>query len=267
MQKLPVQLDGTITFDATAEFPYRLAAKGDLGEVDATTIWPVVPEGQDPQLEGRFTLASTITGRGHNLGDLLGGTQMDFKLAGTKGIIRILKTNIADGLPQDKDPGEVSETLSGVGTLMGKLFAIEKGSGEKSVNKTTENVLNLSSIVAEIGYDSLTVTGRRSADGTIHLGEVMMVADAEKLAGSGEIAAVKGRPFAAQPLKLDLTLSVRGDVAGLFEKAGLLAGPKDQGGYTSLRQPLHFSGTLGKIDPRGWHDLLVRAATRKPSGK
>jgi hypothetical protein len=266
-QKPPVQLDGEVTFEAAAEWPYHLKAKGDFGEVDAATIWPVVPEGQDALVEGRFTLAGTLTGRGSNLGDLAGRTQLDFKLAGTKGIIRLLKTDIGDALPQDNDPGVVSETLGGVSNLVGKLLAVKFGSGEKSVSKTMENVLTLSSIVGENVYDSLTVTGHRSADGTIQLSQIVMLAENERLQGSGEITAGKGLALAARPLRLDLLLGVRGDIAGLFAQAGLLSDSKDKAGFTNLSQTLRFDGSLAKIDPREWHDLLVKAATKKSGGK
>jgi hypothetical protein len=46
--------------------------------------------------------------------------------------------------------------------------------------------------------------------------------------------------------------------------AGLLSSRKDESGYTMLSQPIHFGGTLEKIDKSQWHDLLVKAATRKP---
>lgn len=70
--------------------------------------------------------------------------------------------------------------------------------------------------------------------------------------------------MAARPLSLDLRLGARGGIASLLSDAGLLSPEKDSRGYRMLNQDIHLGGNLGHIDASQWHDLLVKAATRKP---
>jgi hypothetical protein len=64
---------------------------------------------------------------------------------------------------------------------------------------------------------------------------------------------------------MELSFGARGDNAKLLATAGLLSpGPDDQGYTMLLGQPVHFGGTLAQIDLSEWHDLLVKAATRRP---
>ena len=192
-------------------------------------------------------------------------TSLAFKLAGTRGMIRLLKTDISDGLPRDAESSAVGETVAGVGSLFGKLFGAKGGSGVRTVGRTAENVIDITNRVAGIFYDTLTVTGERDATGEFRLTEVNLLAQEERLQGSGRIAAAAGQPFSAQPLSLDLTLGVRGQLTEVFAKAGLLSVTKDPDGFTNLTTPLRFGGTLEKIDRSMWHDLLVKAANAKPA--
>ncbi len=264
-QKPPLQFDGALAFEPKAESPYQLTASVDFGEVDAATLLPPAPVEEDALLEGRFSLTGTLTGRGTGLGELTGNTRMEFKLAGTRGMIRILKTDISDGLPQDSQPSAVGETVAGVGSLFGKLFGAKGGSGVRTVGRTAENVIDITNRVAGIFYDTLTITGERDATGEVRLTGVKVTAQEERLQGSGRIAAAAGQPYSAGPLSLDLTLGVRGQLTEIFAKAGLLAGTKDSDGFTNLTTPLRFGGTLEKIDRSMWHDLLVKAANAKPA--
>ena len=91
-----------------------------------------------------------------------------------------------------------------------------------------------------------------------------MTSPEERLTGTGEIGYVPGVPLRDRPLSVDLEFSARGDTADLLEKAGLLSQRKDDLGYVFLNQPVHFGGTLGHFDASQWHDLLAKAALRKP---
>ena len=88
-------------------------------------------------------------------------------------------------------------------------------------------------------------------------------AAAQRLSPS-EIGSVPGRPLRAQPLSLDLSLGFKGRSAQLLTTAGLLSAEKNEQGYTVLRQPLHFGGSLEQIDNSAWRDLLLKAAADTP---
>jgi len=152
-------------------------------------------------------------------------------------------------------------------TMAGKLFALKSDPREKKVSKTVENVLDLSSVLAEIEYESCTLTVIRSPDGTIRLAAIEVVAPDTRLTGTGEIAGGKGPAYFAQPLKLDLTVGARGHTAEMAGKAGLLSSQKDSQGYANLNQTLHFGGSLEHLDQTMWHDLLIKAMNLPPAKK
>lgn len=259
--------EGSLTFDATAEFPYSVKATATLGTVDAARLFAAPKSEQDPMIEGHFSVAGTLTGNGINLTDLIGRRQEEYRLASTAGIIRFLKTNVAESITEDpsKVPGALVAVSSAVGALLG-VKGHSLYSGQNKLSKNTEAVLNFTSQVAEIGYDQATITAVRGADQTIRLVDLTMSGPSESLTGSGQIAYVKNLPLAARPLSLDLRLGARGGVAELLSTAGLLAVGKDSQGYSWLNQTIHFGGTLEQIDESQWHDLLVKAATPVPEG-
>jgi hypothetical protein len=137
--------------------------------------------------------------------------------------------------------------------------------GKNPLSKNAEAVLDLTDRLSEFDYDQITVTGIRESDGSIRLTEIALTAPDERLTGSGRIAFAEGLPLQARPLSLELRFGAHGKIAELLSAAGLLSSQKDNVGFMMLSQPIHFGGTLVKLDGSEWHDLLVKAATRKPA--
>lgn len=267
----PVMVDGQLTFDPDAPVPYQLKASGDLGVVDASALLPAPKlrksknhedeDEEEPLLEGHFNTSVTVTGGGRNLAELARRTEQEIKLTSQGGILRLLKVYIGDAF-REAPPSAAAETIGGVGTLVGKLFAIKDGGGEKKVSQATDDVLDLASQLSEIEFESLAITAVRGADGAIRLSEFSLSGPTEKLTGTGRFASAGSVPFTGQPLSLDVTVGGRGRTAELIEKAGLSAGPKDAQGFVTLKPGLHFGGSLEHLDSGMWHDVLVKAATR-----
>ncbi len=256
---------GSVHFDAGGEHPYILTGSASgLSNVDSALLLPPQP-GDDPVIQGHFTVSGTVSGSGINLDDLIAGTQEEFQLSGTNGIIRLLKTNIADVIPEAKEP--VSDSLGDVGNFVGSMLGIKGHSidpAKNKVGKIPEAVINISNQVAEIGYDKIAVTAIRGSDRTIRLSNLEMTAPDEHLSGSGVITYVKGVALSGEPLSVELRLGVRDVLANLAATSGLLSPAKDSLGYSLLSDPIRFGGTLAHIDDSQWHDLLAKAATRKP---
>jgi hypothetical protein len=260
-------VDGSISFDAAAEFPYSVKAAAALGEIDAAPLFPPPQPGGDPVFEGHFSIDGTLAGKGINLDDLVGRTQAEFRLTSKAGIVRLLRANVAESLPEA--PATVSDTLGTVGHAVGSVFGIRKesiGSAGSPLSKSADAVLNFTYQVSEIGCDEITVRATRGTDGTVRLADIEMTSPDEHLKGSGQITYVKGVPLFKQPLRLELEFGARGKVAELLSTAGLLSSRKDSLGYAMLNEPILFGGTLEYIDESRWYELLVKAATRKPSG-
>jgi hypothetical protein len=258
-------ISGSIVFDGGSEHPYVLSGSASgLSNVDSALLLPPKP-GDDPVIQGHFTVAGSISGSGINLDDLIAGTNEEFQLAGTNGIIRLLRTNIADVIPEAKEP--VSDSLGDVGNLVTSVLGIKGHSidpGKNKVGRIPEAVIDFTNQVSEIGYDKIAVTAVRGSDRTIRLSNLEMTAADEHLSGSGLISYVKGLPISEEPLSVELHLGVRDVLTKLLATAGLLSADKDSLGFSLLRENIHFGGTLAHIDDSQWHDLLARAATQKP---
>jgi hypothetical protein len=262
------KVEGSITFDDAAERPYILAGTASvLSNLDSALLLPPQP-GEDPVIEGKFSAAGTFAGTGASLGDLIDRTQEEFQLTSTSGILRLLKTSIADTIPESAEP--VSDSVGAVGEFVGSVLGIKGRSpdgAKNSVGKIPEAVISFTNQVAEIGYDKVTVTAVRGADRSIRLVDLEMISPDAHLKGSGRIAYAKGLPVSQEPLTLDLQLGVRDVSAKLLATAGLLSAGKDALGYPLLNQPARFAGTLVHIDESQWHDLLAKAANQKPEAK
>jgi hypothetical protein len=258
-------VEGSIAFDADAELPYGVKVTASLNRVEATPLFPVPKSGGDPIIEGVFSVAGTLTGKGRNLGDLVGRTQEEFRLTSQAGIVRVLKTDVDEAFPSEK-VSSVSDTLGRVGSGVGTFFGVEDNgrSDRKSVNPTAEAVLEFINDVSEIGFDEVTMTAVREPDRTIRIMSVEMTAGDERLTGSGQITAVDGLSLRTEPLSVDLQFWARGRIAKLLSKAGLLSTEKDSLGYARLNQPIHLGGTLEHIDRSQWHNMLVKAAAQNP---
>ncbi len=257
--------EGLISFDAAAASPYGVKAAAALGEVDAAPLFGDPPSGRDPAFKGRFSVAMTLTGSGNNLDDLVARIEQEYRLTSTNGIVRLLRTNVADTIPEAAAP--VSDALDTAGAAVGAIFGLKRGavrSGEKHVSKNTEAVIGFTYLISEIGYDQIVITARRGPDRTIHLVEIAMTGRDVHVTGSGQIDFVKGWSFPVEPLSVELQLGVRGKLAPLLATAGLLSARKDEQGYTLLNQPVRFGGTMQHIDETQWHDLLAKAAAPKP---
>ncbi len=259
--------EGSVTFDPAAPLPYSLKAAGTLDKVETEAFFGPPPAGEQPVLQGSFALAGAFTGQGRNLTDLVSRTQEEFHLTGKDGILRLLKTSVAEVIPQANTP--VKDALGSVGHAVGSFLEMKRtaNADKNPISPSAEAVLNFTTEIAEVGYDQIKVTVRRDAGGTLQLSDLALTAPDARLTGSGRIDAAPGSPLRNRPLSLDLQFGARDQTAELLAHAGLLSGRKDDLGYSLLSEPVHFGGSLAQIDTRAWHDLLAKAATREPPPK
>ncbi len=256
-------IEGALVFDPSAGAPYTLTAKASPYQVDAAALFNPPPKGQDPEVEGHFTVSAALEGHGARIGDLLDNTTVRYVLKSTGGIFRALRTDVADAIPETPTP--VSDTLGTVGSAVGSIFGLKSDLGSRNpLNKAAEAVLQFTNNVSEIGFDAASLVATEGPDHAIDLSEISLTAPDERLSGSGHISHAEGVPPQDQKLSLDLQVGVRGKLAELMATAGLLSPRKDADGYAMILQPAHFGGTLRNLDRTQWHDLLARAATAQP---
>ncbi len=260
---------GSISFDPRAEVPYTLKATAELGEVDGAPAFGPAPKGKDPVFHGRFSVVRTLRGNGITLSDLWSRTEDEFKLTSKGGIIRFLKANIVEALPEQPSKAG-SEILGTMGDAVGAIFGTQKPSvAARRIRPSanTEAVLNFSYDIAEFRYDLLTLTATRGADKNFRLTGIELTGPDEHITGSGQITHAEGTPLSAQPLSAELKFGFRGRAVKYLTTAGLLSAETDDKGYAILKQPVRFGGTLQKIDKSEWHELLIKAAAPKPDEK
>lgn len=253
-----ITLEGIIRFNAAESPAYRLEATAGIDGMDARRLFGAAARGQDPLIEGRWTVADTISGAAANLRELIARRHEVLRLTSNAGMLRLLKTNVAASLPEPATP--VADTVANVGSAVGWFFGVKPKPATAHLNPVTDAVLNFSYDVGDIGYNHLSLTATREASGRIDLANIEVDAREERLVGSGEIAAAPDQPVLARPLHLSLRLGVRGIPASRLAKTNLLSPGQDAQGYREFREPLQFGGTLTKIDRSGWTALLARAA-------
>ncbi|HVU36061.1 MAG TPA: hypothetical protein VHE61_21650 [Opitutaceae bacterium] len=253
-----VSLEGAITFDPNAAAPYQLKANGTFAPIDAKRLFGAAGAGNNPTFEGRWSIADLMTGSGTSLADLVARHRDEFRLTSKNGVLRLLRADVGAALPDKATPG--ADAAANVGHAIGWLFGVKQGPAANHVSKTMDDVLNFSYQVAELRYDRVSVTALRRADGGVELHDIEVVAPDEHITGSGEIGPSPGNGFTRGPLQLQLQLAVRGIAAKRLAAGGVLSSEKDALGYTKLREPLHFGGTLDHVDKTQWLDLLVKAA-------
>ncbi len=260
--------EGSVGFDGGRPDPYTLKGTAAADDVDAATVLPAASRDADPVIEGHFAVTRSLEGHGATVSDLLARTRETVRLSSSGGIIRLFKTDVADTLPQVATPA--ADALGTVGSAVGSIFGVRRGSWESTRNPLSphaEAVIDFTNHVAEFGYDTLTATAMRDPGGPYRITTLELVAPDERITGTGAVGWIEGRPFAAQPIRLELRFGTHGRLAELLAKGGLSLDPGAVPGFRTLSDPVVFTGQIGRIDGRAWHDLLARAADRPAEKK
>jgi hypothetical protein len=247
------RFDGLLVFSRGAERPYSFKATVSVGNVDSAPIFQAINPDKPPVLDGRFDIASHLTGSGTGVGDLLDRVQGDLRLSSKDGRFRALRTDVVDLIKQA--PSKLVDALDTVTALFSK----------KSENMGTALVESAKEL-SDIHYDQMSVSAERGADLDLRFTEITLLAPEERLSGKGVITYSEGVPIRDQPLSIDLDMGVRGHLGKFLDLVGMLKEGQDELGYAQLYQPIHLGGTLRSVDQSQWRDMLVQAPLRKGSG-
>ncbi|HZZ18677.1 MAG TPA: hypothetical protein VFE25_04875 [Opitutaceae bacterium] len=256
-------ISGILAFDAAGASPYTLKATSAPFEVDAKTLFPVVHPDDLPTIEGHFSVAPSLVGAGVNYQDLVAGTEAEFRISSTSGIVRLLGANVGTSFHERSAP--MTDTLGTVGSVVGGFLGSQKAAdlGAKNhLSKPAEAALDLGNQLSEIGCDLITLTARRTPEGSFTLSGVDMAAPGTFLRGSGTFGSAKGTALQDQALSLDLRVGAKGKVAELLATAGIAVPGKDAQGFTLVSGMIHFGGTPAHVDATSWQQMLATAANR-----
>jgi hypothetical protein len=258
--KTMATVDAKLEFDPTAgDGRYSLSGKAALlSPLDASFLIPRRP-GEDPVLEGKFAFSGTVEGRGASLPELARNATASLRLSSGNGIIRLLKVDVADAVPEQSE--KVSESAGAVGDLLGSVLLGMKGHPfepvKNKVGKVDQAVIDFTNLVGEVGYDRAEAFVTVHPGGAVELRQLEIVSPDLHLSGTGSIASVPGKPLSEEPLSLELRVGVKDASAARLETAGLLSKSKDGQGYWLLSGTARFGGTIGAVDASSWHDLLT----------
>ncbi len=255
-----LKLKGGLTFTPTAPEPYGVALDLDVINFDPAPVLRTLNPGQPPTVEGKFTVASKVTGNARNLGEIGKRAAGDFSLTSKSGVFRALSADISSKVATTT---KTASTLATLGNLAGAL------TGRKDISDAAskaEAVASLSKMISAIDYDQLNVVFTRDAALNMTLKDFTLIAPELRLAGTGRIDAKAGLELAAQPLVMEFKLGARGTTGKLLKSLAALETEKpDDLGYFRSNLPLRVTGSLGKPDTSELQSALVKLAYEKSS--
>ena len=253
-----LKLKGGLTFSPTAPEPYGVALDLDVTNFDPAPVLRALNPGQPPTVEGKFTVASKVTGNARNLGEIGKRAAGDFSLTSKSGLFRALSADISSKVATTT---KTASTLATLGNLAGAL------TGRKDISDAAskaEAVASLSKMISAIEYDQLNVVFTRDAALNMTLKDFTLIAPELRLAGTGRIDAKAGLELAAQPLVMEFKLGARGTTGKLLKSLAALETEKpDDLGYFRSNLPLRVTGSLGKPDTSELQSALVKLAYEK----
>ena len=217
-------------------------------------------KGVEPIFEGKFSFDADILADANTVPELFSNATRTLHLHSTSGIIRLLKVNIGDTIPQTASV--MSDTLGTVSQKLGSFFQLKdhlEKYRDNPISQNADNAISLTNELSEIGYDTLKLNATISPTGLIRLDSINFISADVHIRGFGSIYS-KNTAFVDAPLDLNLTLLVKGKSAELLKKAKLDAVNSSDSGFTQLSQPITIKGSLNKLDQTYWHDLLGKAA-------
>lgn len=247
------RFSGELGFEPAAARPYALQATLAADNVDSAPFFHAIDPAKPPVIEGRFDIASHLTGSGQGVRDLLERAQGDLRLSSKDGRFRALRTDIVDSIKQA--PSRLVDALDTVTSLFGKK---SENIGSALVESARE--------LSDIHYDQMSVSLERGADLDLRITEITLISPEERLRGRGRIAFAEGVPIEDQALSVDMDMGVRGNLGKIMDLVGLLKAGEDDLGYRQLYQPIHLGGSLRHIDQSQWRDMLIQAPLKKGGG-
>lgn len=243
-------LNGRMTFEPTLADPYVFSGDATITGFDPAPYFKAANPQKEPTVEGKFNVASKLSGVAPNAALLASKIKADLTLSSRSGVFRGL------ALPkafterfQGKSGNLISSITGAVGALAG---------GSKTGN-TAAAAIELASLLAVIPFDQLNAQLSYDAPaGLTRLQDFTLISPTIRLTGSGTILQQEGVPLLKQPLTAQLEMSSHGHVAELFGKQGMLQGGPDSLGYSPLFTPIKVDGTLTDIGTEALMHLFLQ---------
>ncbi len=251
-------LGGQMTFDATLPEPYLFSGDATVTGFDPAPFFRAANPKNEPTVEGKFNVATKLTGAAPNTALLASKIHADLSLTSRGGVFRGL------ALPKsfsDRFQGKSGNLLSNITGAVGALAG-----GSKTGNAAVAAV-EIASLLVAIPYDQLSVQVSHDAKASLTtLKDFMLISPTIRLTGNGSILQQEGVPLMKQPLTAQFEMSTHGHSADLFGKQGMLQGGTDTLGYSPLFAPIKVDGTLSEIGTEALMNLFVQKLLSNATG-
>ncbi len=239
LKENPFKFAGGVTFAAQQPKPYSLTGTANVTNLDIGELLRATNPSERPALETKATVAAKLGGSGLNLNDLLTQATGEFELTGAKGVLRAL--------------GRKGQAVSAASTVLGIVGAM-RGSD------TTVAVAELAAALNELAFDQFKLRVERSATLDFKVTSLEFLSPTARITGSGGVTYQAGVPIQSQPLRFDLTLAGKDNLAFLLNRAGVLGTTQDEQGYYQMTSGISLGGTAAKPDSTAFWRMIGQAA-------
>jgi hypothetical protein len=239
LKENPFKFAGGVTFAAQQPKPYSLTGTANVTNLDIGELLRASNPSERPALETKATVAARLGGSGLNLNDLLTQATGEFELTGAKGVLRAL--------------GRKGQAVSAASTVLGIVGAM-RGSD------TTVAVAELASALNELPFDQFTLKVERAASLDFRVTAMEFLSPTARITGTGRVTYQAGVPIQGQPLRFDLQLAGKDNLAFLLNRAGVLGTTQDAQGYYQMNSGISLGGTAAKPDSSALWRMIGQAA-------
>lgn len=251
------KVNGGVTFRAKSPLPYALAAEFAVNEFDPAPLFRALHPDQSVTVEGKFSVASQLSGQAAHLADFASATTGDFQFSSKGGVFRGLPVRYAAKV-------ETAGKIAAGAAAIGNLFSSVTGKKDYAeVPNKAQAVAEFAKMLEAIPYDQLNVVLTRDAALNTVLKDFTLIAPELRLAGGGQVTYRPGAGLLEQPLAMEFKLRARGHTADLMKYLGALDTQADDLGYATCTLPLKVSGSLGQPDTTELNQRLAALALEK----
>lgn len=243
---------GGLLFDAKQPQPYGLKADVSMTDVEPAPILRALSPRKPSPVEGKFDLATQLSGRATEPAGFTDSVVGDIKLTSKGGTLKALDV-------------KTGKTVDNVGkTATAVLGIIGAATGNESATKYADRSRAATDIARQLGaikFDELNLLLGRDEKNNLGIKDLTLISPLIRLVGSGTITYQPGVPLLQQPLLMTLQLGAKDKFAADLRTLKLLGEKTDATGYSFLAEDLKLDGSLQAIGTKQITDLLTRALT------
>ncbi|HEY0967603.1 MAG TPA: hypothetical protein VGD88_09450 [Opitutaceae bacterium] len=244
-----VRVAGGLAYDTRQARTYGLKADVTVSNFDPVPLFRSINPTALPPIEGRFEIATRLTGQAADLAGLAEVATGTFKLSSRGGVLRALSVDASEF---GRTGTRIASVAGLIGLATGDTRALKYADRLKAASELAQQL-------AAVTFDQLTIELERSTDNDLVITDLSLISPTVRLLGAGRIRYEPGLAVWHQPLALQLQLGARDKLAENLKVLKLTADRADTLGYTPLLDNLQIDGTLSAFGTTMLKDRLVQA--------